>query len=216
MPIKPKRWAFTPVTGTATNIAAAQGSTGANNPLTLAGALASGGVVPDLGLAYYLLITTDADDSGKTITITGTDYNGSAQVETATALPNNTTKSSVKAFRSISRITASATLTGNVSIGTMNATACAISPAMPLDVYCKDTVIATDISGTINFTIQKCHELMNRGQTPNWLTAEAAGAIDVVTTLTAPVAAIRFLISSYTNGATIALNVNQAGYIDLE
>ena len=215
MPIKPKRWAFTPVAGSATNISAAATPAGAG-ALTLGGALASGGVVPDLGLAYYLLLTTVSDESTKTITITGTNNDGAAQVESATALPNATTKSSVKAFRSISSITVSAATTGDVSIGTMNATASIISPAMPLDVYSKDTVIATDISGTINFTIQKCYEMLNRGQTANWLTAEAAGAIDVVTTLTASVSAIRFIVTSYTNGATIALNVSQAGYIDLE
>ena len=99
MPIKPKRWAYTPVTGTATNISAADTPAGAG-ALALDGALAVGGVVPDLGLAYYLLITTTAADQAKTITITGTDADGKAQVETATALPNATTKSSVKAFRS--------------------------------------------------------------------------------------------------------------------
>jgi len=184
--------------------------------LTLDGALTSGGVVPDLGLAYYLLITTTAADQAKTITITGTDADGKAQTETATALPNATTKSSVKAFRSISSITVSAALIGNLSIGTMNATASAISPTMPLDIYSKDTVISTGISGTINFTVQKCYEMVNRGETPNWKTAEAAGAIDVVTVLTSQVAAVRFIISSYTNGATIAMNVSQAGYIDLD
>lgn len=215
MPIKPKRWAFTPVTQSATNISAAATPSGAG-ALTLGGALASGGVVPDLGLAYYLLITTDADDSGKTITITGTNNDGAAQVETATALPNATTKSSVKAFRSTSSITVSAACTGNVSIGTMNSTASAISPTMPLDIYCKDTTISSDISGTINFTVQKCYEMMNRGETPVWRTAEAAGAIDVVTVLTGQVSGIRFLVNSYTNGATIALNVSQAGLIDLD
>jgi hypothetical protein len=214
MPIKPKRWSFTPVTQSTTNILAAVTPSGAG-ALTLDGALIVGGVLPKQELAYYLLFTTVSDESAKTVTIVGTNNDGAAQTETATALPNATTGTSVKAFRSISSITVSGALTGNLSIGTVNSTASAISPTMPLDVYCKDTVIATNISGTINFTIQKCHELVNRGQTPNWLTAEAAGAIDVVTTLTASVGAIRFLISSYTNTATIALNVNQAGYIDL-
>lgn len=215
MPIKPKRWAFTPVTGSATNIRAA--SAGATGALVLAGALTSGGVVPKQELAYYLLLTTTAADQARVLTIVGTDADGAALTETIN-LPNATTAITVNAFRSITSITldAGGATIGNVSIGTSNATRSALTPSMPLDVYCKDTVINTDISGTINFTIQKCHQMLNRGQTAQWLTAEAAGAIDVTTVLTSSVSAIRALISSYTNTATIAMNVNQAGYIDLE
>lgn len=208
MPIKPKNWAFTPVTQSTTNILTAVTPGGAG-ALTLNGALTSGGVVPSQTLAYYLLLTTVVDESTKTITIVGTDADGHAQTETATALPNATNKSSVKAFRSISSITVSAALTGNLSIGTENATASAISPAMPLDVYSEYTNIACNVGGTMNFTVQKCYEMLNRGETPNWVTAQAAGAIDVQTTIIGPVSAVRFLINSYTNTASLSANVAQ-------
>lgn len=214
MPIKPKRWAFTPVTGTATNIrAASAGTTGA---LVLAGALTVGGVLPKQELAYYLLLTTTAADQARVITIVGTDADGAALTE-AINLPNASTSITVSAFRSITSITldAGGATVGSVSIGTSNATRAALTPSMPLDIYSKDTVMAADVSGTINFTLQKCYEMLNRGETANWLTAQAGGAIDVVTVMTSQVSAVRILISSYTNTATIALNVSQAGYIDL-
>lgn len=215
MPIKPKRWAFTPVTQSTTNILAAV-TPGAAGALTLDGALVVGGVLPQQTLAYILLFTTVSDESTKTVTIVGTDYNGKAQTETATALPNATTGFSTKAFRSINSITVSAALTGNLSIGTANATLSAYSPAIPLDIYSSYTTTACDVGGTINFTVQKCYEMINRGETPNWVTAQAAGAIDVVTTITGPVSAVRLQINSYTNTATLAMNVAQSGHIDLE
>jgi hypothetical protein len=214
MPIKPKRWAFTPVTGTATNIRTASGGT--TGALVLNGALVVGGVLPKQELAYYLLFTTTADDSLRSVIIVGTDADGKAQTETL-SLPNNSTAITVNAFRSVTSITLNAggATAGNVSIGTSNATRAAVSPSMPLDIYCPDTVISSDVSGTINFTVQKCYEMQNRGETAVWKTAEAAGAIDVVTVLTSQVAAIRLLINSYTNTATIALNVSQASAFDL-
>lgn len=213
MPIKPKRWAFTPVTQSATNILQAV-TPGAAGALTLNGALISGGALPVQTLAYYLLLTTAANDSAKTITITGTLF-GVAQTETI-ALPNATTGVTTKAWSSISSITVSAALIGNLSIGTTNTTLSALSAPMPLDVYSQYTHLAADVGGTANFTLQKCYEMINRGETPNWITAQAAGAVDVQTLITGPVSAVRIQLNSYTNGATLALNVAQSGYIDLE
>lgn len=209
MPIKPKRWAFTPVTQAADNILAAV-TPGASGALTLDGALISGGVLARQTLAYILLLTTSAADQAKTITITGTNAEGAAQTETIN-LPNATTGFTTKAFRSISSITVSAALIGTLSIGTANSTLSAYSPTMPVDVYAQYTNLAADISGTINFTLQKCYEMVNRGETANWVTAQAAGAIDVVTALTGPVSAVRIQINSYTNAATLALSVLQGG-----
>lgn len=215
MPIKPKRWSFTPVTQSATNILAAV-TPGAAGALTLDGALISGGVLPQQTLAYILLLTTSAADQAKTITITGTNADNAAQTETIN-LPNATTGYTTKAFRSISSITVSAALIGTLSIGTANAgSPSALSPTMPLDVYSQYTTLAADVSGTINFTLQKCYEMMNRGETPNWVTAQAAGAIDVQTLITGPVSGVRIQVNSYTNTATIAMSVLQSGHIDLE
>lgn len=214
MPIKPKRWAFTPVTQTATNIRTASGAT--TGAIVLNGALVVGGELPTQTLAYYLTLTTTAADNGRTLTIVGTNADGAAQTE-AIALPNNTTGVTTKAFRSISSATldAGGALLGNLSIGTTNTVLSALTPTMPLDVYSLYTTTAVDVSGTINFTVQKCYEMMNRGETPNWQTAQAAGAVDVVTLTQGGISGVRLQINSYTNGATIALNVTQVGETEL-
>lgn len=210
MPIKPKRLAFTPVTQSATNLLTAVTPAGAG-ALTLDGALIVGGVLPTQTLAYYILMTTSANDSAKTITITGTDYSGAAQTETIN-VPNATTGYTTKAFRSISSVTASAAFIGTLTLGTANATLSALSPAFPVDVYSPYTSLAVDVTGTINFTVQKCYESINRGESPNWITAQAAGAVDVQTLITGGVSAIRLQINSYTNTATIALQIIQSAY----
>lgn len=215
MPIKPKRWAFTPVTQTATNLRTASAAT--TGLLVLNGALISGGVLPKQTLAYYLLMTTTGADQARVITIVGTDADGAAQTE-AINLPNATTGVTTKAFRSISSITldAGGALIGTLSLGTTNTTLSALSPTMPVDVYASYTTLAADVGGTINFTLQKCYEMMNRGETPNWVTAQAAGAVDVQTLITGPVSGVRIQVNSYTNTATIAMSVLQSGHIDLE
>lgn len=211
MPSRPKRWSFTPVTGTATNIRTA--SAGATGALTLDGALITGGVLATQTLAYYLLLTTTAADQARVLTIVGTDADGAALTE-AINLPNATTAITTNAFRSITSATldAGGATIGSISIGTSNATRAALTPSFPLDVYASNTTIASDISGTINFTVQKCHERLNQGETANWVTAQAAGAIDVVTTLSTPISGMRVLINSYTNGATLATSTLQGAY----
>lgn len=211
MPIKPKRFAFTPVTQSATNIRTASGAT--TGVLVVNGALVSGGVVPSQTLAYILLLTTTAADQARNITIVGTDADGDAQTETI-SLPNATTKVTTLAFRSVTSITldAGGALIGNLSIGTANTTLSAYSPTVPVDVYSAYTTTACDVTGTINFTVQKCFEMMNRGETPNWVTAQAAGAVDVSTLITGAVSGVRLQINSYTNTATIAMSVLQSAY----
>ena len=208
MSVKPKRFSFTPVTQSATNLLAAVTPGGAG-ALTLDGALIVGGVLPQQSLAYYLLMTTSAADQAKTITITGTNSDNAAQTETIN-LPNATTGVTTKAFRSISSVTVSAGLIGTVSLGTTNTVLSALSPTIPLNVYETYTTLAADIGGTINFTMQRCYEMVNRGETPNWITAQAAGAVDVQTSIVGPTAAVRVQINSYTNGATLAYSVLQS------
>lgn len=210
MPIRPKRLSFTPVTQSATNLRTAAAIAGAG-ALTLDGALISGGVLVTQTLAYYILMTTSAADQAQTITIVGTDADGDAQTETIN-VPNATTGYTTKAFRSISSVTASGAFIGTLSLGTANATLSALTPTWPMDVYANYTAVAADVTGTINFTIQKCYEDIQRGETPNWVTLQAAGTVDVVATNTGPCRAVRLQINSYTNTATIAAVLSQSRY----
>lgn len=206
--MKPKRVSFTPVTGAANNIATSQTPT---TGFTLNGALCSGGVLPEQTLGYIVVLTTAADETAtpKTITITGTSQDGKAQTENVTA-PNATTAASTKFYKSVSSITCSVGFLGAATVGTSNATLCAATPTYCVDMGAEYTTLAADIGGTINFTLQKCYERPTAGETPNWITAQAAGAVDVQTLITGPVGAARGQINSYTNGATFAMSILQA------
>jgi len=206
--MKPKRVAFTPVTGTTSNICASQ-TPGAAGNLTLNGALAVGGVIPQQTLAYMVTITGGSNESGKTFLITGTDADNNAQTETVTG-PNATTVVSTKFFRSITSIYASAGTAGAITVGTPNATSCAVTPTYCVDMNATYTDVTVDVGGTINFTIQKCSERPTAGETPNWRTLQAAGAVDIEVLQTGGIGAVRVLISSYTNTATLAASIIQS------
>ena len=64
-------------------------------------------------------VSSNAGDTTQTVTITGTDYWGQAQTETLT-LNGTTTVNGKKAFKTVTAVTASAALTGNLSVGTLD------------------------------------------------------------------------------------------------
>ena len=67
--------------------------------------------------AALVSINSSADDSGVTFTITGTDINGKTQTEGAITGPDTTTVQSTLAYKTVTSIVTSGTLTGNVKIG---------------------------------------------------------------------------------------------------
>lgn len=109
-------YVITPAALAANNIAAAQAITGASNAV-INGALASGGVATLDVARSVQMVSSDAGDTTQTVTLTGTDYYGIATVETV-SLNGTTIVTSKKAFKTISRAAVSATLTGNLTIGT--------------------------------------------------------------------------------------------------
>lgn len=207
--MKSRRLSYTPVAGGANTIATSQTPGGAGN-ITLDGALAVGGVIPQQELAYIVSQASVSDESGKTFTITGTNADGAPQTEDLTGA-NATTVVSTKFWRSISSISVSAATTGAITVGTPNTTLCAVTPTFPVDINKNYTTVAADIGGTINFTLQKAYERPTAGETPNWITLQAAGTVDVQATVTGPVGAVRAQINSYTNNATLALSILQSG-----
>lgn len=208
--MKSKRLSYTPVAGTASNICASQSPGAGAATLTINGALASGGVIPVQELGYIVGITVAATDlSGRTFTITGTSQDKATQTEDVVG-PSSNTVYSTKFFRSISSITVTAGTDAAVTIGTSNITLCAVTPTFPVDINKNYTTVACDIGGSINFTPQKCYERPTAGETPNWITLQAAGAVDVQTTVTGPVGGVRVQVNSYTNGATLAFSILQS------
>lgn len=96
-------------------ICAAQTPSGAGN-LTIAGALATGGVAT-MDVARHVAIYSDADESGETFTITGTDRNGAALTETITG-PDTTTVAGSRNFLTVTQVATDGAGTGNIEVGT--------------------------------------------------------------------------------------------------
>jgi hypothetical protein len=119
--------------------------------LTLNGALVSGGVA-SLGDARRVLVTTVSNESAKTLTIVGTDWQGNAITEVITG-PNATTGYTNSDFLTVTSVTASAAFTGAVTVGTNGI---ASSPPFNLDIYNKPEVsLQVVVSGTVNWTVQQ-------------------------------------------------------------
>lgn len=105
-----------PATLSATDVCAVQTSTGANNPLLINGARASGGVATLDVTRCLSMIGTNVGDTTQTVTVRGTDYWGQTQVEVRT-LNGTTIVNFLKAFKTVTSVTVSATLAGSISVG---------------------------------------------------------------------------------------------------
>ena len=210
--MRSKRLSYTPVTGTTSNICASQSPGAGAATLTIDGALAVGGVIPQQTLGYIVGITVAATDlSGRTFTITGTNADNAAQTEDV-AGPSSNTVYSTKYYRSISSITVTAGTDAAITVGTSNLTLCASTPTIPVDIYTNEHSLAVDVTGTINFTVQNCFERVNdaTAPTPNWISISAltSKTADTQSTVTDMVGAFRLLVNTYTNTAAFALQIN--------
>jgi len=212
MPIKPKRISFTPHAPDVDGICAAQQAAGAG-ALTLNGADVSGGTAsfaasgdyPRVG--YQVGLASTANLSGVDFTIVGTDPNGVALSETI-AGPNNNTVETTGYFKTVTSVTVSGAVGTNVTVGTVDEFATA---TLPLDLYTSITAVSVDISGTIDYSVQKCYERPTAGETPNWvaggLTTQTA---DGAASYTSPTGGVRIIGNSFTASATISMNVAQS------
>ena len=145
-----------PITVTAGPLASADadGIAQAQNPastFTLNGALVSGGVA-QLGAPRRVLITTTANETGVTFTVTGTNRAGDVLSEDLAGV-NNTTTYTALDFFTVTSVTNSTTLTGNVTIGTNGVGG---SPWVMLDPWALPAVaVQLNVSGTVNYTLQQ-------------------------------------------------------------
>lgn len=98
-----------------TAIAAAQAVAGAVN-LVINGTLAANGVATNDVARGLQVVSAGAGDTTQTLTITGTNILGAAQVERI-ALNGTTPVFGKKAFKTVTQIAASAVTAGNISVG---------------------------------------------------------------------------------------------------
>lgn len=146
---------FTTTLATADDDGVAQLQTpgGAGN-LTLNGALVSGGVaiLATSGIMRQVLVTTVADESGKTLTIYGTNGSGTAISESMTG-PNATTGTTSLYFTTVTRVAVSAAFTGNVKVGTNGVgSSLIVTPDTLVNPF--QIGIGCVVTGTINYTVQ--------------------------------------------------------------
>jgi len=212
MSIKPRRIFFTPHAPDLDGICLAQQRVGAG-ALTINGADAVAGVASFAAageyerVGYQVSIQSAGNLSGVNFTITGTDAEGKALSEVV-AGPNITTVESLGYFRTVTSVTVSGTIATDANLGTVDEF---VTAPFVLDLYAPYTSIAVDISGTIDYSVQKCFERLTAGQTANWvaggLTAQTA---DGNTAYTQATGAIRVVGNSFTATATVGMNIAQA------
>lgn len=110
------------------------------------------GLVATLDVPRRVLLTTVADETGITFTITGTDWNGNTITETIAGV-NNTTAYTTLDFKTVKSIYPSAASTDAIKFGTNGI---ASSRPIFLDGYSfAPTSLQVIKSGTVNFTVQQ-------------------------------------------------------------
>ncbi len=114
----------------------------ANTPLSINGALTTGGVAT-LDPPQHVGITSSADDSAITFSIDGTDRFGNALTEIVTG-GNATLASGSENFKTVTAVTPSGNTTGTVTVGTV---AAAETAWWPTPRY--DTPVAVGLAGVV-------------------------------------------------------------------
>ena len=182
-------------------------ATGATSPLAQAATSAGD------GLAHQVNITSAANLSAITFTITGTDADGVALTEAVTG-PNATTVESTGYFLTVTSVAISATLAADtVDLGWVDEI---VTPTIQLNTYARGASANIDVTGTVNYTVQATHSDMRTREADgpfNWFDIDDPN-IDLIS-ITADVAfglfpmprAIRLKTNSYSTGATLALRI---------
>lgn len=209
----PKVYTYTMTASVANAVCAAQRPGGAG-ALTINGASASNGVAT-LNYPRHLLITTVADDSSKSLTITGTNRYGNVLSVTTTA-PNNSTKIVPYNFNTVTRVTIDGAAAGNISIGTANSLE---GPWIPLDwrgSHSATIAIGLSSAANLTYTVQSTLEdvqssSFNAGTAVTQNTP-LTGTASALYTLNGPLCAIRVQLSNWVTGsATLTILENVSG-----
>lgn len=195
---------------------AASQSPGAAGNLTIAGALASGGVAT-IAAAQIITITSGGNDSAKTFTVYGTDADGTSISEAVTGA-NAGAAVTTKYFKTVTRVAIDAASAGTVKVGPVGSNG-AVSATLESSVneYGDDYkyLAATNITGATTFAVETCPEaktdtFSSEGvQTQgSWIadTTHTGKTADFQSLLLLPAQSVRLKLSSWTSGgATLRL-----------
>lgn len=197
----------------ANNIALSQSNSGAVN-LILNGATVTAGVAI-LDAPRQVLFTFAADETGHNYTVFGTNFNGQSISEVVAG--TNTTAVTVNDFKTITRIAASASSTGAMTVGTNG-----VADSAP---YIVDRFVATTnisaavvVSGTISYSVQVSYDDFSpawdlAANTPTWFPPPNTTNLTTQTTnkadsINMPISMIRLHQNSFSTGGTATLTVN--------
>jgi hypothetical protein len=164
---------------------------------------------PGDGCSHQTTLASTSNLSGVNITVTGTDAENRVLAETI-AGPNNTTVSLTNYFKTVTKVTADATL----GAATMNVgwTALAYTPTYPCAVYPHDgPAFQVNLGGTtVNYTKQQTNDDLYVNNPAQWHTLGTA-TIDADSSEMAIIGAtgIRVWVHSHTSGV-LYMTVSQA------
>ena len=149
-------------------------------------------------LGHRVTIASIANLSAINFTVVGTDANGNVVAEVV-AGPNNNSVATVRHFKTMTGLSASATLgvnTINVGFGASAATAWIL-----LDYQCASFGISCAlglVSGTINYDLEHTYDVPN-GAELSWTSGTGGKTATGDTYMTTPVRAVRVHVNSFTS-----------------
>jgi hypothetical protein len=184
--------------------------------LDLDGALAAGGSVT-LSVAQRVTLTSDADDTGVTFTVTGTNANGQPQTEDITGA-NAGASSGALHFLTITQIAADGATAGDVQAGVLSANG-GVSKIIRVNSKQNDFLVGLFVeqSGTATWTVETTAVEPEPGHANGWAAAATWYPVEEMTgisqnevgNIVVPVNGVRLRTVAYTSG-TLKLTVTQA------
>lgn len=202
-----------PLTADADGVAASQTVTGAGTAFVLNGALASGGTVTFDTPRNVVGAWTNA----AVITITGTDVDGVAVVEKSAS---GTSHTGAKAFKTVTSVTTSATVTGaTIGSGVVLGLPAYVPSASAIIAELKNGVTLPRRPGVVYLSTVISEALLDAG-TSQWVVSPVAGAIRKITTIadatitTGGVITPKIATVAVDGGAVTIANGAVAGEID--
>lgn len=209
MTMRPQYFTFTPADETTDGIAAALTGVGPwdSGDFTIDG--------PSDGLAHQLSLTSAANLSAITITITGTDADDQ-EVTEARAGPNANTVETATYFKTVTSISAGATLGANtMDVGWVDEF---VSQTIPLESYLHNETVncQVDLTGTATYDLETTMSDLRASYSPppsqdDYLWLNDANFTNKNASLQAKLAtvarAVRLAVNSYSSGASIELAI---------
>jgi len=165
-------------------------------------------VIATLSVSGKVSITSAGNDSGMTFTVYGTSNGGSLINETI-AGGNIAAVSTLKSFKTVTRVAASAATAAAITIGTLQSGS---TDWMPLDIDTPNQVtsISVSVTGTLNYSVQYTNEDPYDNTLAHQVVSHPTAALVAATTsqsgsTTTLLRAVRLLINSGSGSALLTV-----------